>query len=226
MEQSRRPRLAILLTALGCLVMFWVERYLAPAYPVKSGLKALVFLGCVGLYCGLSRDWTPLRAFRRPRRRALRLGAALGLGVFLLLLGGYALLSPWLDLSAIPHRLGAKEGITAALFPLAAAYITFGNSLLEEIFFRGFAFLTLAESGRRRLAWVFSSLAFALYHVAIMDSWFHPALLALLTAGLAAAGLLFDALDQGGKSIWPAWLVHMGANLATNAIGLRLFGIL
>ena len=42
---------------------------------------------------------------------------------------------------------------------------------------------------------------------------------------LAAAGLLFNWLDREG-SLWSAWLVHMGANLAINTIGLRLFGII
>ena len=73
-------------------------------------------------------------------------------------------------------------------------------------------------------AWLFSALAFAGYHVAIMDSWFHPVLLILFTAGLALAGMLFNWLDRAG-SLWPSWLVHMGANLATNLIGLRLFGL-
>lgn len=224
-KAGHHPALVILFTTLGCLTMFWVERTLAPAYPVKSGLKALTFLGCVGLYGLASRDLMPVRAFRRPGRRELKRGAVLGLSVFLLLLGGYVLLSPWLDLSAIPGNLKAKEGITAATFPIAAAYITFGNSLLEELFFRGFAFLALYRAGCKRLAWGFSALAFALYHVSIMDGWFHPALLLLLTAGLAVAGLLFNALDAKSETIWPAWLVHMGANLAINTVALQLFGI-
>ena len=146
-------------------------------------------------------------------------------GAFAGILGGYALLSPWLDLSAIPGNLAAKEGLTAATFPLAALYISFVNSLLEEFFFRGFAFLTLRETGKPALAWGFSALAFALYHVCIMGSWFHPVLFLLLTAALAAAGLLFNQLDRQG-SLWPAWLVHMAANLAINIIGMRLLGIL
>ena len=58
-----------------------------------------------------------------------------------------------------------------------------------------------------------------------MGSWFHPVLFVLLTAALAMAGLLFNWLDRWG-SLWPAWLVHMAANLATNIIGMGLLGIL
>lgn len=224
-REGRRAALAVCLVALGCGVMFWVEKSLSPAYVVKSAAKALVFLSCAGLYCLAARDRAPFQAFGRPKRGTLRLPLALGGGVFVLLLGGYALLSPWLDLSAIPGNLASKEGFTAATFPLAAAYITFLNSLLEEFFFRGFAFLTLYQRGFKGLAWGFSPLAFAGYHIAIMDGWFHPALLALLTAGLAGAGLLFNWLDRRG-SLWPAWIVHMGANLAINTIALHLWGVI
>ncbi len=220
---TRQAALTVGLTAAGCLMMAWVEAGLSPVYPVKSALKIVVFLGCAGLYTLLSGDRMPFRVLRKAG--AVRLAAPLALGVLVCLLGGYALLSPWLDLSAIPENLAAKEGITRETFPLAAAYITLCNSLLEEFFFRGFAFLTLYRAGFKRLAYGFSALAFALYHVSITDGWGSPALIVLMVAGLTAAGLLFDWLDREG-SVLPSWLVHMGANLGTNGVGFILFGIL
>ncbi len=200
MNQSRRNAYAIIILVLTCcLVMVWVEGSLRPIYPVKSALKIAVFLGCTGLYALLTKDKG--------------------------LLGGYLLLSPWLDLSAIPANLAAKEGITAKTFPLAALYITFCNSLLEEFFFRGFAFLALYRLGYTRLAYGFSALAFALYHVSITSNWGTPGLIVLMVAGLTAAGLFFNWLDRDG-SVLPSWLVHVGANLGTNAVGFILFGIL
>lgn len=220
---TKRAALAVGLTAAGCLMMAWVEGVPRPVYPVKSGLKIAVFLGCVGLYTLLSGDRRPFRVLRKDS--AVRLAIPLALGVLVLLLGGYALLSPWLDLSAIPENLAAKEGITRETFPLAAAYITLCNSLIEEFFFRGFAFLALYRAGFKRLAYGFSALAFALYHVSITDGWGSPALIVLMVAGLTAAGLLFNWLDREG-SVLPSWLVHMGANLGTNGVGFILFGIL
>lgn len=219
---NQRGWAAVCLVLLGCGLMAWAEVWLRPAYPVKSALKAAVFLGCMGVYALVFRDRSFLSFLRRPSRSALKGGWLLAGGVFFALLGGYALLSPWLDLSSIPENLAAKEGLTAATFPLAALYITLFNSLLEELFFRGFAFLTLRQVGRERFAWLFSALCFALYHVFIMDGWFHPFFFLLFTAGLTLGGLLFNALDREG-SLWPSWLVHMGANLATNLIGLSLF---
>ncbi len=212
----------MILVLICCGIMAWVEGVLRPVYPVKSALKLAVFLGGAGLYVLLTRDFDPFRAFRRPQR--IMLAALLALGVLVFLLGGYLLLSPWLDLSAIPANLAAKEGITAKTFPLAALYITFCNSLLEEFFFRAFAFLTLYRAGYTKLAYGFSALAFALYHVSITSSWGSPVLILLMVAGLTAAGLLFDWLDREG-SLLPSWLVHMGANLGTNGVGMILFGI-
>ena len=118
MDAKRRAVLTIALVAVGCGVMAWVEGALRPIYPVKSALKIAVFLGCAGLYVLFSRDFGPLQAFRRPRQ--IKLTALLAAGVLVFLLGGYLLLSPWLDLSAIPENLAAKEGITRETFPLAA----------------------------------------------------------------------------------------------------------
>lgn len=95
---------------------------------------------------------------------------------------------------------------------------------MEEFFFRGFAFLTLYRTGYKKLAYGFSALAFALYHVSITSNWGAPFLIVFMVAGLTAAGLLFNRLDREG-SLWPSWLVHMGANLGTNAVGMILFGI-
>lgn len=221
---DQRALAVVCLVLVGCAAMAWVEVWLRPAYPVKSAVKAVTFLGCIGLHALRCPGRELLAVLRRPSRSALKRGGLLACGVFFSLLGGYALLSPWLDLSAIPGNLADKEGLTAATFPLAALYITLFNSLLEELFFRGFAFLTLRKAGYRRFAWGFSAVAFALYHVCILDGWFHPFFFLLFTAGLTLGGLLFNALDRDG-SLWPSWLVHMGANLAINLIGLHLFSV-
>ena len=166
----------------------------------------------------------PRSIFQKPDRQSLKLSAALALGVFLFLTVAYMLLSPWLDLSAIPEKLRLSD-ITAENFPLIAAYITLGNSFLEELFFRGFAFLTLRKYSSERFAYLVSGITFALYHVSILEGWFHPAWMGLFIVGLAVGGMLFDWLDRKG-SLWCGWFVHMSADLAIMLIGMRMFGIL
>lgn len=221
---ERRKTIAVTILVLAaCALMAWIEAVPQPSYPVKSALRIALFTGAVGLYSLIFRDSAPFAAFRPPARHSLLPAAGLAVGVFAVIVGGYALLAPWLDLSAITGSVEAQEGITAAVYPFVAVYVTLGNSLLEELFFRGLAFLTLRETGA--FAWIFSALAFACYHVSIVDGWFPPALFVLLTAALAVGGSLFNWLDREG-SLWPAWLVHAAADAALNVIGFRLFGIL
>ena len=99
-------------------------------------------------------------------------------------------------------------------------------ALLEEFFFRGFAFLTLRRFFSAKFAYLYSAVVFAVYHVSILQGWFSPALYALAMAGLAAGGLLFDWLDSRTGSLLPSYFVHMSANLAINTVGLILFGFI
>ncbi len=234
------------LVILGCAGA-WMGQELSLGYWDRAFIKALSFGACMGVYVLLIHPLTPSdplcgppppqggrsksasftgepSIFQKPDRNSLKVSAVLALAVFLFLAVGYMLLSPWLDLSAIPEQLRYND-ITAETFPVVALYITLVNSLLEEVFFRGFAFLTLRKYAPERFAYLFSGVAFALYHVSIMDGWFHPVWFGVFIAGLAVAGCLFNFLDRKG-SIWCGWLVHASANLAINLIGMRMFGIL
>lgn len=202
----------------------WLGQEICLGYWERAFIKALSFGCCMGLYLLLSRDGELFRLFQKPDRASLKWSLPLAGGVLVFLLGGYALLSPWLDLSAIPEQL-RMSGITAENFPVVAVYITLVNSMLEELFFRGFAFLALKQHASERFAYLFSGLSFALYHVSILSGWFHPVWFVLFIAGLAAAGMLFDLLDRRG-SIWNGYLVHAAADLAIDLIGMRMFGII
>ena len=213
------------LTALPCVFMAFVETALQPVYGVKCAIRAAVFLGAILLWMALCRDTAPLKAFRRPGRGEMTPALLLAACALAVILSGCALLSPWLDLSGIPGVVGGQEGITSEVYLLVAFYVTFLNSILEEFFFRAFAFQALRQFIPTPAAGLFSSLAFALYHVSILDGWFAPPVFLLLTVGLALAGGLFCLLDRKG-GIWPGWTVHMAADAALNLIGMRLFGIL
>ena len=229
----RRQRLIVCLVVLGCLAAWWGQE-IALGYWYRAFLKLLGFGLCMGVYGLLTTssvsfaDSSPARGepsiFSPPDRKSLKTAGILALAVFLFLTVAYMLLAPWLDLSAIPEKLRYND-VTAENFPLIAAYITLGNSLLEELFFRGFAFLTLRNYTSEKFAYFFSALAFALYHVSILDGWFHPVWFGLFLVGLAVGGLIFNFLGRKG-SLWCGWLVHMAADAAIMLIGMRMFGIL
>lgn len=208
------------LVLLCCTAMALVEIFLQPTYVWKSLCKIVLFFGGM-LFYGVK----PLEPLHAKNKREVAVALALGLGTYGLLLGGYFLLQHQIDLAQIAQSLLNKEGIAPSSFLWVALYISLVNSLLEELFFRGFAYLQLCRSLPPRLASLFSAGVFSLYHVSILSGWFSPWMFALILTGLMAAGLLFNYLDRRG-GILPSWLVHLCANLAINTIGMMMFHLI
>lgn len=116
--------------------------------------------------------------------------------------------------------------LTMLMIAFVSLYISFVNSMLEEFFFRGFAFLTLKRLTGRKFAYIFSASVFAIYHIAMMTGWFGPLVFLIIMAGLFSGGLIFDYLNEKSSSVYPSWIVHMFANFAINTVGFILFGII
>lgn len=221
---GRQTLLCMALVLLGTGVMLWVDGVLHPPYAVKSALKAVVFLALPLLYASLEGEW-PWRALFRAEKRTLLRALALGGGVFALILLAAFALRALLDAETIAALLGENAGVTGENYGAVTLYIAFGNSLLEEWFFRGFAFLALRKHVDARAACLFSALAFSLYHTAMLLGWFSPLLFLLALSGLAAGGVIFNLLDAESGSIFPSWAVHICANLAINTVGAVLLGL-
>jgi len=232
-----------LVIAVCCLILAWVDGYWKPDYGVKAVIKVILFFA-VPLVCtwwlgrqkenmddrsadiGSAVSLTGFLSVFRPDRRALAWGTGLGIGTMVVILAGYTLLAPWLDLSAIPAAMAANGGITADNFLYVGTWIALCNSLMEEIFFRGFAFLSLKQVSSRKFAYIVSAAAFSLYHAAIVDGWVSPVLFVLMLAALFVCGLFFNWLDESRGRIWVSWLMHMGANVGINIVGMRLLGMI
>lgn len=219
MAKNRSTCTALALVVLGCAAMALVDALWRPAYPLKAAAKLVLFL----LLPLLLLPPEALKPLLRPRGTHLWRALALGVAVYLFLLGGFLLLRPVVDFSAILPTLEKNVGVTGENFLLVALYISFCNSLLEEFFFRGVAYLSLRQTLGRGRACAFSALAFALYHVAMLDGWFPPLLSLLLVLGLVLAGVLFNCLDEPTGALYPAWMVHAWANFAINTAGALLF---
>ncbi len=209
---------------LGCMVMAYIDAVVRPDYAVKSAIKVVLFTG-LPLICSLFEKELGLKNLLKVNRKSLGFAAALGAGVYIFILGAYLILSPFFDFSKVTAALQNNIGVNRDNFIFVALYISFINSLLEEYFFRGVAFLSLKRAAGRKFAYIFSAAVFAAYHIAIMTSWFSPGLFVLLIAGLFGAGLLFSRLDEKYDNIYVSWLVHMFANFSINTIGFVLFGI-
>lgn len=209
------------IVAVCCAVMLAVDGLLLPPYAVKSAIKVIFFLACPLLFCKAAH--IDLRPFFKLGKKTAVFSLGLGAGLFLLILGAYALTRNVFDFSKITGTLTENIGVDKDNFLYVSLYISFMNSFLEEFFFRVFAFLTLRRFVSLRFAYLFSAASFTVYHVAMMSGWFGVGPYLLVLAGLFIGGLLFDFLNQRFESIYASWFVHMFANFAINCIGFMLF---
>lgn len=223
---NKKETLSIItLVLIGCSIMAFIDGVISPPYYVKSLIKLLLFLVLPFAYCILDKKLSFKSLFSFNKKDFL-FSLGLGMSVYIFILGSYFILSPYFDLSNVTSSLQNNIGVNKGNFVFVALYISFINSLLEEFFFRGFAFLGLKKVSTKRFAYIFSSSAFALYHVTFMIDWFTPLLFVLMVAGLFIAGMLFNWLNDKNGNIYTSWLVHMCANFSINTIGFILFGIL
>lgn len=210
-------------TAVCCLAMAAVDGILQPGYVVKSGIKILLFLLVPLVFSAVCK--LSIAKCLRPDKQAILVGSGLGLATFLIILVAYWLLHSYIDLSAVPESLEKSAGVTKSNFLYVSTYIALCNSLLEEFFFRGFVFLGLLKTASKPFAHIFSAAAFAIYHAGMLFTMVPPVLFVLALAALFLCGLLFNYLNAYRQRIWVSWLVHMGANLAINSIGMLLLGV-
>ena len=220
MKQNRKTIFVVIVAAAVCCgIMALVDGVVRPGYAVKSAIKMAVFAALPLLLTRLFALLSPKEIFRF-RKRGFGVALGLGIGIYALILGGWAVLRNWIDFSGIADSLTANAGVTKDNFLYVSLYISFANSLLEEFFFRGFLFGNLKQN--RTLAYGISAAAFSLYHAAMMIGWFSPWLTALVLIGLAVGGCIFNWLNEKLGCIYASWLTHMFANFAINTIGFIL----
>ena len=211
----------LLAVVLACVVMALVETVIRPGYYIKSAIKLAMF-ALIPIALTYGCHLTALKEIFRFRKRGFAAALGLGIGVYAVILGGYFLIRPFFDFSGIAGKLTQNAGVTKDNFLYVSLYISFVNSLLEEFFFRGFLFSNLKTASTRGFAYGFSAVTFSLYHVAMMIGWFNLWLYALVLAGLAVGGVIFNYLNEKLGCIYASWLTHMFANFAINTIGFLL----
>lgn len=212
------------LVAITCIIMAIVDAVIQPGYAVKSLIKIILFL-LIPLVYGLFDKEVNIKKLIIPNKSGIVTAISLGAAVYVIILGSYFVFRNVFDFSALTTSLGETTGVNKSNFIWVAIYISFINSLLEEFFFRGFSFITLKKFTTRKFAYIFSSLSFALYHIAMMIGWFGVPVIFISLLGLFAGGLIFNKFDEKNENIYLSWLTHMFANFATNTIGFILFAV-
>ncbi len=149
-------------------------------------------------------------------RLALTLGAGLGVGTFVAIVGGMAAMAPFVDVDV--HAATVGTHLSAWGVPASAAFAVFlymlvGNSVAEELFWRGWLHsrLPVGRTSRRNAIFL-ATLLFASYHYYTISSLLgDPVAAGPLTAGVFIGGLTWAALREWSGSVWPAVLAHVGA---------------
>lgn len=208
-----------------CMCMGFVDALWQPGYAIKSVLKIMAFLVIPFCYSYVNKN-VQLKSLFVAKREGMIHAVLMGMGVYVFILACYFTIGTFFDFSQVTEALNENVGVNKENFVFVAIYISFANSLLEEFFFRGFIFMNLRRLASRKSAYLVSSLAFAMYHVAMMSGWFSIWLFFLLLAALIVAGIIFDWLNEKQQNIYTSWFVHMFANFAINTVGFILFGII
>lgn len=223
----RQKRFYVIASTVACaLAMSFVDGVIQPPYGLKSFLKVVLFLLVPLGYFGHFRAWDSLKALFLLKKRELAVALALGIGAFVVITGGYMVISRFFSLEEAIWQMTAEGGVNPGNFLHVSFYIALVNSLLEEFFFRGYAFLNLKSLTSRSFAYFFSAVLFAVYHLGMVSGNGNPLILGGALILLTASGLILNALNEHSGSILTSWLLHMCANLGINAVGFYVFGMI
>ncbi|MFC4410818.1 CPBP family intramembrane glutamic endopeptidase [Chungangia koreensis] len=209
---------ALILSIICIFFLLWIEQGIGVAYIVKTAAKVVLFL-FVPLLLFKKRGLDFL-SFRKTDRKAIRMAVVSGFSIMLLIIGAFIIVKSFIDTDSLLLDLQTRVGVTGAIYPFVALYILFGNSFLEEFFFRGF--LTGAFQGSK-MRWILPPLFFAVYHIAIFLPWFTLPVLLLALAGLWIGGYIFQWINEKSGTILPSWIIHMFADLGILFVGAYLF---
>lgn len=207
----------VLLVLICCGIMAFIETAIEPAYAVKSAAKAVVFLLFPFLFSKAAKIKLFDHSFVLDKKDIIKL-LSLGALIYTIIIGGYALTANVFDYASLVRSLSTDQKVDNNSFLGVALYISFGNSFLEEFLFRYVSFLQLSQYASRKTAYLFSSAAFAVYHIAMLAASFPLPLLLLVLLGLTAGGLIFDYVDETGGTIYNSWIIHMFADFAVMTI--------
>ncbi len=219
-KTENRKMIAAAVLAIAVIgFLSYFEGVLEPSYWYKSLVKALCFSSAVLIYCRLYKE-NILRVLhikkKLPSKKLLILMCLVYLGIIC----AYLILRNQIDLSSIRESLLNKEGLTKENFVFIFSYIIIVNSFLEEGFFRGFLYYAFADNRKKAAGMLFGSFLFAIYHIGIVSTWFHPLILILCIAGLMGAGIFLQLICEREDNLLASWIVHGFANLAINTIGV------
>lgn len=186
-------------------------------------LYKLFFLVPPLIYCrmrgiGIFADILRFRNWRGQLRPALGLGL-FSVALFWLLFA--TLGDRLLDMDLIVRQLDEQFSVSLSTVFLIAPFTILLNSLLEEFFYRGFAFGLLVKR-HRALGILLPALVFTVHHILFMLPWLSALPLVIASAGLLALALVLQRLYEGAQSIVAPWLLHLFGDVAMMSVAVAI----
>ena len=212
----------VLLTLLP-LAMIGLQLALGLEGVVGYSLYKLMFLIPPWLYCRrhgirIGADILKLHNWRRGLPAALGLGA---LAVVIFWGVYYCLGDLLLDKAMITTKIEDQFSVTASTVLLIAPVTILLNSLLEEFFYRGFAFGQLVRKNRPLGIWL-PAVAFTVQHLLFIYHWVTPVPFAMAVLGLLVFALVLEKAYEAADSIVAPWLIHILGDVAMMGIAVTL----
>lgn len=216
-KKKKTAREIAALILICCAVMAFTETVIEPLYIVKSAIKIVVFLLFPLIFAKIAGIKLFGHSFALNKKSIVKL-LALGCFIYAVIFGAYAFTKNVFDYSVLVDSLSTDQKVDSGSFIWIALYISFCNSFLEEFLFRFISFIALSKYAGRKFAYIFSSVIFAVYHIAMIGTSFPPLLLLLALIGLTIGGYIFDFVDEKNDSIYHSWIIHMFADFAIMTI--------
>lgn len=204
---------------IACILLYVFEQVLGFNYEMKTLSKIVIFLSVPCLYLIL---FVPIKN-KNIKNSSWILSILLAALTFLIIWLGYFLFGQWVDFQSIQEEMKQKSGITKESFIWISLYVVLGNSFLEEFFFRGFVFKQLLQNEKKKLGYLLSAGLFAVYHVAIFQTWFTMWIMVIVLFALFTVGILFNYLTEKANSFLASWLIHISADIAIISIAFKVF---
>ena len=209
------PITVLIYAFIATFSLYLVENFYHPVYILQMIQKIITFVLIPILVWYIWK--TKIGKFGRIGKGSMKYGIWFWLLSVVIISIAYYFLRETIDWQAIQTSANAR-GVNETTFLLAFAYIMFGNSLVEEYFFRGVIFRNACNISQI-FAYILSALMFSLYHITIFGTWFSGFVLWLALFGLFVGGLFFAWLYKKTWGIWWAWIFHIFADLTILVIG-------
>ena len=186
------------------------------AYKIAFLLLPLIYCRLHGI--SVRRDVLKLQNWRR----GLKWTLALGLLAILIFWGAYfALGDLLLDRSKIVAKIGTQFSVNSRTVFVIAPITIVLNSLLEEFFYRGFAFGLLVQRNRA-VGYVLPAVVFTVQHVLFIYDWMGWVPFAMAVAGLFVFAVVLERMYAETETLVAPWIIHVFGDVAMMGIAVTM----